>query len=118
MFEICQFSLLSLVAYAANSISDYICYFIKDDSKLFHRSIYIDIVHQNSLSKIINSFRKHEERENIIYSPFVDDERYIDGWFALHCIWLVEIIILGEINLLSHYRLFVCWCIQKYIIDP
>ena len=93
-------------------------HFIKDDSKLFHRSIYIDIVHQNSLSKIINSFRKHEERENIIYSPFVDDERYIDGWFALHCIWLVEIIILGEINLLSHYRLFVCWCIQKYIIDP
>ena len=56
------------------------------------------------MSKIINSFRKNGERENIIYSPFVDDERYIDGWFALHC-WLVEIIILGEINLLSHYYL-------------
>jgi hypothetical protein len=44
------------------------------------------------------------ERKHNLFSFFVDDERYIDGWFALHC-WLVEIIILGEINLLSHYYL-------------
>ena len=86
------------------------CKDVKSNSNCLYSRFFIDIVHQNSLSKIINSFRKHEERENIIYSPFVDDERYIDGWFALHCCfggnnypWR---------NQFTFTLLFVRWCTQ------
>ena len=64
-----------------NTIYQYNCNDIKSIPNCFSSSFYIDIVHQNSLSKIINSFRKHEERENIIYSPFC-------RWWTIYW-WLV-----------------------------